>query len=395
MHCRQRNESRWALVGLAWVLASASASAAPRVVLPPQPPGVPWPTREWPAGRLPDDLNRDRFAELVELLFSDRGRGGMRDTRALLVVQGGRLVFERYAEGFGPEQRFQSWSMAKGVTHALVGILVGRGRLDVATPAPVPGWQRPGDPRAAVTLDDLLHMTSGLDNADGFEDTDSFVGRVLFGAGSRDPATYAADVALLYEPGNRWAYSTGTTAIVAAIAGRAMGGGAREKLAFMRRELFTPIGMTSAQPEFALSGDFVGGAFVHATARDWARFGTLYLRDGVWGGRRLLPEGWVDYARTPAPAANNGTYGAHFWLNEAPAPEQWKMLPGAPPSVFAAEGASFQLVAIAPSRDLVVVRLGEAPFENFPKLRRWLGELIALFPPREATPEAAAVSPAP
>lgn len=395
MHHRPRNKTRWALIGLTWLLSSASATATSRVGLPPQSPDIPWPTREWPAGTLPANIDRDRFAELVELLFSDRGTGGVRDTRALLVVQGGRLVFERYAEGFGPGQRFHSWSMAKSVTHALVGILVAHGRLDVAAPAPVPGWQRPGDPRAAVTLDDLLRMTSGLDNADGDEAMDSFAGRALFGTGSRDPAAYSADVPAVYEPGRHWAYSTGTTAIVAAIAGHAMGGDARENLAFMRRELFARIGMTSMQPEFARSGDFVGGAFVHATARDWARFGTLYLRDGIWEGKRILPEGWVDYARTPAPAENNRTYGAHFWLNEDPAPGQWKMLPGAPASVFAAEGASFQLVAIAPTRDLVVVRLGEAPTENFPNLRRWLGELIALFPPREQSPGATPGEPAP
>jgi len=395
MHRRCRNVTRRALVGLAWVLASTNATAAARVELPRQPPGVAWPTQEWPTGELPGNVDRARFDELVTLLFADRGRGGVPDTRALLVVQGGRLVFERYAEGFGPGQRFRSWSMAKSVTHALVGVLVGHGQLDIEAPAPVSGWQQPGDPRAAVTLDDLLHMTSGLDNADGMDDMDSFVGRAVFGPGSTNPAAYAADVALAYEPGSRWAYSTGSTSIVAAIAGRSMGESARDKLAFMRRELFAPIGMTSVQPEFALSGDFVGGLFVHATARDWARFGTLYLRDGIWEGQRILPEGWVDYARTPAPAANNRTYGAQFWLNEDPAPGQWKMLPGAPPSVFAAEGASFQLVAMAPSRDLVLVRLGEAPFDNLPKLRRWLAELIVLFPPRDTPPEAAAVGPAP
>ena len=391
----RRSQPPWALLGLACLLAAASATGAPQVALPPQATDVPWPTREWPAGTLPERVNRDRFAELVELLFSDRGRAGVRDTRALLIVQGGRLVFERYAEGFGPEQRFHSWSMAKSVTHALVGVLVAQGRLDVAAPAPVPAWQQPGDPRAAITLDDLLHMSGGLDNADGFEDTDSFVGRALFGPGSENPAAYSANVPLVYPPGERWAYSTGTTSIVAALAGRAMGAGARERLAFMRRELFAPLGMTSAQPEFSRSGDFVGGAFVYATARDWARFGTLYLRDGVWEGRRILPPGWVDYARTPAPAANNATYGAHFWLNQDPVPGQWKMLPGAPASVFAAEGAAFQFVAIVPSRDLVVVRLGEAPFENFPKLRKWLGELISLFPPRQPAPEAAPGAPAP
>ena len=127
----------------------------------------------------------------------------------------------------------------------------------------------------------------------------------------------------------------------------------------------------------------MGGAFFHATARDWARFGTLYLRDGMWEDRRILPEGWVDHARTPGPAPNSGIYGGHFWVNSIPSVGQWNMLPSAPSEVFAAEGAGFQLVAMDPTRDLVFVRLGEAPFENFAKLRRLIGETIILFPVRD------------
>ena len=139
--------------------------------------------------------------------------------------------------------------------------------------------------------------------------------------------------------------------------------------------------MRSAQPEFARSGVFVGGAFFHANARDWARFGYLYLRDGVWEGRRVLPPGWVDFSRTTSPAANNGVHGAHFWVNRPPGPGQWEQLPGAPASAFSAEGASFQMVAMLPTHDLVAVRLGESFGADFQELRRRFARVVTLLPP--------------
>lgn len=371
-----------ALVG--WLALAGPGTAFDLVPLPEHPPNLPWPTAVWPRGALPEDLDRAVFDRHVEALFAPKGRGGFRDTRALLLVRGGRLVFERYAEGFGPDSVFQSWSMAKSVTSAFVGVLVRQGLLDVEARAAVSEWGGADDPRRAITLSHLLQMRSGLANDDGFggggDLVDGFISRLMFGEGSRAPAAYAIDVPMVAPVGTRWAYSTGTSMIVAALAGRIVGGGAVGTRDFLRRELFDRLGMTSAQPEFAASGGFLGGGFVHASARDWARFGYLYLRDGVWDGERILPEGWVDYTRTPNPAENNGVYGAHFWVNVTPAEGQWEVVPGAPESTFAAEGAFFQMVAIAPTMDLVAVRLGETQDSPFPAVKADFGALVGAFP---------------
>lgn len=378
--------TRWLAAAL--VLALAAPSAADLAPLPAQPAGVAWPTDAWPTGPLPDDLDRAAFDAGVEALFGSVGRGGTPDTRALLVVQGGRLVYERYAEGFGPESRFQSWSMAKSVTNAFAGVLVHQGRLALDAPAPVERWSAPDDPRREITLRHMLQMRTGLANADGFgENADmlhAFVSKLLFGEGSRAPAAFAADVPLAHPVGEHWAYSTGTSMLIASLCGDAVGEGSSDTRDFLRREVFGPIGMESAQPEFAPSGEFLGGAFVHATARDWARLGQLYLREGVWNGRRMLPEGWVDFTRTPSPAANNTIHGAHFWVNRPPVDGQWEVLPGAPESTFAAEGAQFQMVAIVPTKDLVAVRLGESQGTEFPAIKEPFGPLISAFADRGA-----------
>jgi CubicO group peptidase (beta-lactamase class C family) len=275
--------------------------------------------------------------------------------------------------------------MAKSITNALTGVLVRQGRLQLDAPAPVPEWQGEGDPRGAITLEHMLQMRSGLDNGDGFgmgvDLTSAFISRVLFGEGSRSPAAYAANVALVSPVGTRWAYSTGGSILIARVCGEAIGGGAVGTRDFLQNELFSPTGMRSAQPEFAKSGEFIGGAFFHATARDWARFGYLYLRDGVWDDRRILPEGWVDFTRTPNPAENNRIHGAQFWVNRDPAPGvgQWKPLPGGPSTLFMAEGASFQVVAIVPTKDLVAVRLGLAQGTPFPEIKEPMGPMIAAF----------------
>jgi CubicO group peptidase (beta-lactamase class C family) len=348
--------------------------------LPPQPADVPWPTAAWPAGA-PDLADPGAFARAQDLLFAPRGRGGLPDTRALLVVQGGRVVLERYAEGFGPASRFRSWSMAKSVTQALAGILVRQGRLALDDPAPVPAWRADGDPRGALTLRHLLTMTSGLDNADGGDGPDSFVAQILFGAHAADSAGAAEQVALVHAPGTHWAYSTGTSQIVSSILAREVGGGREGFRDFVQRELATPLGASSLLLEFDAAGTPFGGAFAFATARDWARLGALYLRDGVWDGARILPEGWVDFSRTVTVLPSNGVYGAHFWVNGEPMLEQWRPLrPGV--DAFEMSGNAGQFVVIVPDRDLVVVRLGEMQRFTWQELGDALSELIGAFPRR-------------
>jgi CubicO group peptidase (beta-lactamase class C family) len=284
--------------------------------------------------------------------------------------------------------------MAKSVTQALVGILVRKGKLEVAAPADVPAWRATDDPRRALTLDQLLRMTSGLEADDDLDGVAS-TAELLFGRYALDMEARAIALPLAHPPGTRWAYSTATTMVVAGIVGRAVGGGKAGLLAFMRRELFDPLGMRSAVPEFDAAGTFMGGGFVYATARDWARFGLLYLRDGRWDGARILPEGWVDYARTPAPAQNNGVYGAHFWLNGEPGSGkyQFPILPGGPASAFGASGARGQYVVLLPTRDLILVRLGEMETATWADLAGGLAGVAAAFP--DLAPAAAAGGGAP
>ena len=353
------------------------ARAAPP--LPPQPAGVPWPTLGWPVGLPTAGADHTALETAVAQLFLPVGRGGLPDTRALLVVQGGRVVLERYAPGFAPDSRFRSWSMAKSVTQCLSGILVREGKLALDAPAPVPAWQREGDPRAALTLRQLLNMTTGLDNADGGDGADSLVAQLIFGDDSQDTLTEVERAELAHEPGTHWAYSTATSQILSGIVGRTAGGGRAGVHELAERELARPLGIRSLVLEFDAAETMLGGVYAWATARDWARLGFLYLRDGRWEGRRILPEGWVDFTRTRAPAANNGTYGAHFWINGTPAEEQFP--PFDPDGGFHMGGNAGQFVVIVPDRDLVVVRLGEMQVATWPELNAGVAALIQAFPP--------------
>jgi CubicO group peptidase (beta-lactamase class C family) len=340
--------------------------------LPPQSPDVPWPTERWPEQEPDTEVDSARARELVSEVFDDAQRDAYGETLALAVVHRGRLVFERYGDEHGPDESFISWSMAKSVTHALAGLLVARGKLELEAPAPVPEWRGAGDPRGAITLEHLLRMLDGLDFLEDYVDGEvSNVIEMLFGSGKPDVAGYAAARPPAHAPGQFWSYSSGTSNIVARIVGEALGGGEAATLAFMRRRLFEPIGMRSATPRFDEAGTFIGSSFVYATARDFARFGLLYLRDGVWGpgGERLLPEGWIDHARSETPASQ-GEYGAHWWLG----------LCG--PDTFHASGYNGQYVVVSPLRDLVLVRLGLSGPEQREQLAPLLRELLEAFPER-------------
>jgi len=307
-------------------------------------------------------------AGLCEPLFAEPAPQSHGKTSALLVVQRGQLVLERYAAGLGRGTSLRSWSMAKSITHALVGLLHGDGRLDLDAPAPVPAWRQVGDPRGAITLEQMLRMLDGLDFVEVYEASGrSDVVEMLFGSGKDDVAGYAEARPLAHPPGRVWSYSSGTTNIVAAILARTLGGGQEGLLDFMRARLFDPLGMTSASPRFDAAGNFVGSSYVFATARDFARFGLLYLRDGVWEGRRLLPAGWVDHARTPTPGSD-GQYGAGWWLAQDGS------------GIFSANGFQCQYILAVPSRDLVVVRLGESDHAQKPAVLRSLKELVGCFP---------------
>jgi CubicO group peptidase (beta-lactamase class C family) len=315
------------------------------------PPGA-WPEGE-PAGTVSGPAS---LARVLAQSLTEPSARKLRRTRAALVVQGGRLLAEAYAPGCGPASRLCGWSMTKGVMSALVGILVGEGRLALKDRALLPQWRKPGDPRADITLEDLLRMRSGLAFSEVYSDPLSDVTRMLFI--SESAAALAAAKPLRAAPGTCWAYSSGTTNILSRILRDAFPSRA-EYLGFPRRALFDPLGMSSAVLEPDAAGDFVGSSFMYAAARDWARFGLLYARGGIWGGRRILPEGWVEFSRTPTPQSPDGRYGAHWWLRLS---RDFGGETGAarrlPADAFHAQGHEGQVVTVIPSLDLVAVRLG-------------------------------------
>lgn len=314
-------------------------------------------------------MTAERVDALLDAAFTGQPTADLATTLAVVVVQGGRVVAERYAEDLDvdADTTLISWSMAKSITQALVGFAVEDGALAVQQPAAVPEWSGPGDPRRAITVDHLLRMCPGLRFCEDYvDDGVSDVIEMLFGDGRADMAGFAASFPLDHPPGTTFNYSSGTTNILARLAGDVFGGrvGVDEVLT---RRLFEPVGMTSASPRFDDAGTFVGSSYVYATARDFARFGGLYLDEGVVDGERVLAPDWVTYARTPSPVPvppGDQPYGAHWWL--------FPPVPGS----FAAQGYKGQRTLVVPELGLVVVRLGKTPVELKANLDRWLAALV-------------------
>ncbi|MFC5525196.1 serine hydrolase domain-containing protein [Rhodanobacter ginsengisoli] len=321
------------------------------------------------AGGLKDPAAPDTFGPAIvtpadpalrralDLAFAEPDPAHPRLTKAVVVLHDGKLIAERYAPGYGPETPIWGHSVTKSVIQALIGILVRQGRLRVDQPAPLAAWASPTDPHRAITVDQLLRMDSGLP----FDETNGPVNPAThMWFREADSAAYAARMPLEHPPGTAWGYSNLSFALLSKLVGDATGGTAVGGEAFARRELFAPLGMHHSVIETDATGTPLGAGFMYASARDFARFGQLYLDDGVANGHRILPEGWAAYSRSQT--LNTG-YGAGFWTNlvntgsvpvwDAP----WGM-PQLPKDMFYARGAFGQYVIIVPSERLVVVRLG-------------------------------------
>lgn len=351
--------------GLGCTLAIGTSVEALKAATPALPPVARAPALD----RAPPDT---RLEQALDEAFAEPGPAPTRRTRAVVVIHRDRIVAERYAPGFGPDMPLPGWSMAKSVVGALAGGLVARGAWRLDAPAPVPEWRSPGDPRGAITIDQLLRMSSGLEFSERYDDPLSDVNVMLWARG--DTGAFAAAKPLAHPPGTHWEYATGTTNILA----RAM----RDRLgehyaAFPRRALFGPLGMASAVLEPDAAGTFVGSSFMYATARDWARLGLLFLADGTWNGERILPPEWARAAATPALPGSR--FGAHWWL-------RLKRPQGAAPvalpaDVFHAGGHAGQYVTVVPSRALVIVRLGHSVPGDAWDQEAFVARIIAAIPP--------------
>jgi CubicO group peptidase (beta-lactamase class C family) len=305
--------------------------------------------------------------------FEEPATPPFRRTKAVVVVHDGSVIAERYASGVGVETPLLGFSMTKSVVNALLGILTQQGRISPSMPAPIAEWRGAADPRREIEVEHLMRMTSGLaldETNTGFDPATQMVYL------HNDMAGFAAKAAIIAPPGKRWAYSSPSTQLLARII-RDIVGGPEQTLAFAWRELFNPLGMRNVTLEFDAIGTLQGSAYMLASARDWARFGLLYLSDGMIGGHRILPDEWVDFSASPTLGTD---YGAGFWINRSEHEHaKGRVRSGIPRDAFFALGDLGQRIVVLPSQHLVIVRLGDSvdPTGDLRGFERLVKEVIA------------------
>ncbi len=324
-------------------------------------------TVAWPAGNKISEatsyVDQEKLTKVFEDAFVEKDTKKPIRTHAVIAVYNGEIIAEKYAEGFTKDSKLMGWSMAKSITSALVGILVRDGKLSSIDAAPIAEWQN--DERKNIRIENLLKATSGLRwNESYFNPISDFHKMFTY---RDDKAKFERSRKAEFAPGENFKYSSSSTNILSGIVRQLVGDNDYHRFPYER--LFYKIGMHSAIMEPDASGTFVGSSYCYATARDWARFGMLYLNDGYWIGGRVLPEGWVEYTTTPSSAATRGEYGAQWWLNAGEKNNSInRMYPQLPVDAFWADGFEEQYVMVIPSKNLVIVRLGVShhgsPFEK-------------------------------
>jgi CubicO group peptidase (beta-lactamase class C family) len=325
------------------------------------------------AGPDPVEPSDPQLKAALDHAFEEPAAPPFRRTKAVVVVHDGRVIAERYAAGVGVDTPLLGFSLTKSVVNALIGILTQQGLTSPSLPAPIPEWRGAADPRREIEVEHLLRMTTGLaldETNSGFDPSSRMVYL------RNDMAGFAVKAAMIAPPGTRWAYSSPTTQLLARII-RDLTGGPEQALAFAWRELFNPLGMRNVTLEFDGTGTMQGSSYMLASARDWAKFGLLYLNDGLIGNRRILHEDWVNFS---AAATLNTDYGAGFWTNRSEHEyAKGRVRLGIPRDAFFASGDLGQRIVILPSQHLVVVRLGDSvdPTGDIRGLGRLVKEVIA------------------
>lgn len=303
-------------------------------------------TEPWPAG-----LDRAKMQAAVDLAFADPA--GL--TAAMVVLYKGQIVGERYMAGVTKDTQLESWSMGKSLTATLVGLVIKDGAFSLDDPAPVPDWRRPGDPRGAIRVRHVLNMSSGL-SFTGQDDrwmdpTWQYHDHFFIYAGAVDAFKYAISSPVEFAPNTVGRYRNSDPMTLGFLVRQHVEKKGDVYLTYPQRALFDKIGIRRQVLEPDPWGNFLLSGYDYGTARNWARLGLLYLRDGVWNGQRLLPEGFATFVSTPAPAWRRPEYGGQFWVNGV---GNWNL----PRDAYFASGAGGQHTFVVPSHDLVVVRMG-------------------------------------
>ena len=334
--------------------------------------------QDWPLGdrgaEEPDQPGVDRAALHAAL---DAAMGAEQNTRALAVVRRGRIVGERYAPGFTRNTPQISWSEGKSITAALIGVLIQKGHFELDDPAPIAEWREEGDPRGEIRMRHLLTMSSGLDMTNtGLDGPSSLVPenehmRVYFDA--LDVFEHASGQPRGIPPGTEFRYRNSDPLSLGRIVRETVENAGKEYLTHPQRMLFDRIGSRDFVLEPDPWGNFILSGYEYGSAADWMRFGLLHLRDGVFEGDRILPEGWSEFVSTPSPGATNDEYGGLFWLNRG------GRHPDIPSDAYWAAGHMGQITMVIPSAEVVVVRLGPSPggFDEY--LNATVAAILAAF----------------
>lgn len=290
------------------------------------------------------EVNYENLKVAVNNAFDPEGEKNKR-TRAVLIIYKGLVIAEKYAPEFNRETKLLGWSMTKSITNAVLGVLEKKEKISLGQDNLFKEWEN--DERSKITLNQMLQMSSGLEWDEDYSSI-SDVTKMLFLAESMP--VIQLEKPLAGEPGSVWNYSSGTTNLLSGFI-RNQFSSHKEYIDFWYTEFIDKIGMNSMTIETDAGGNYVGSSYAWATARDWAKFGLLYLNKGNWNGEQILNESWITYSATPA-KHSNGEYGAHFWLNSG------SKYPNVPKDLFSSNGFQGQFVFIIPSEDLVIVRFG-------------------------------------
>lgn len=292
-----------------------------------------------------ENINYQKLNTTVNAMF------GKQQTRAVLILHKDQIIAEKYADGFTKDSKILGWSMTKSITSTVFGVLQHQQKINVQDKAPINSWQK--DERKEITINNLLQMNSGLEWDENYNEISDATTMLFL---ERDMTKMQENKPLVGKPNNSWNYSSGTSNLLSSIL-RMQFKTHQEYLDFWYTNFIDKIGMNSMIVEADLAGNYVASSYAWATARDWAKFGLLYLHKGNWNGEQIFSKNWVDYVTTPTPTSN-GTYGAQFWLN---AKKQFKDVPE---SMYFADGYQGQRVYILPDQDLVVVRFGLKNFDE-------------------------------
>ena len=308
------------------------------------------------------NIDYDKLKKAVANAF-DKNIENKKKTRAVVVLYKDKLIAEKYLEGFDKNSKILGWSMTKSLTATYFGILQKQGKIDIYKPAPIIEWQK--DNRKKITINDLLHMNSGLEWEESYEKICDAT-KMLFQA--EDMGKVQLEKPMKYKPNTHWNYSSGTTNLLSKIL-RSKFKTQQEYQNFWYASLIDKIGMNSMVVESDMTGNFVGSSYGWATTRDWAKFGLLYLNKGNWNGEQIFDESWTNYVSKPT-NDSDGQYGGHFWLNAG------KRYPDAPKDLYSCNGFQGQRIFIIPSKDLVIVRMGLSEDFDF---NGFLKEIIGSF----------------